>query len=432
MSLSKEPEQRFSGARSESSDDSTVSKSELQTDGGWLAWSQVLVSHLLVVNGFGYQTSFGLFQSHWMDALKKSSSDISWVGSIQLFLLFFVGTISGRIMDAGYFRSLVYVGCSLQLLGIFTTSAVGKYWQLVLSQGITTGLGNGTLFTPAIALVSTYFVKKRPLALGFAACGAPVGGIVFPIIARQLDPQIGFRWTTRVMGFVMIFNAVIIVLLARPGRSNRPRGSFVEWGAFRELPYTLFAIGIFFTLWGVYFAYFYTMTFGKSIAHISDGTSLILLVVLNAVGIPGRLIPALLANAYFGAFNTLLVFVLCVGIMLYCWIAISSFGGFVAFVVVYGFCSNAVQTLFPSTLSSLTTDLNKMGVRVGMVFSIISIACLTGPPIAGVLIDKKHGDYLYAQIFGGTTVILGVSVLFAARLAQIRISKQSKTEATTG
>ncbi len=91
-----------------------------------------------------------------------------------------------------------------------------------------------------------------------------------------------------------------------------------------------------------------------------------------------------------------------------------------AFVIVYGICANAVQTLFPSTLSSLTSDLTKMGTRVGMVFTIVSAACLTGPPIAGALIDLKSGDFLYAQIFGGVTVLLGASTLLAARVVQLR------------
>ncbi len=61
-----------------------------------------------------------------------------------------------------------------------------------------------------------------------------------------------------------------------------------------------------------------------------------------------------------------------------------------------------------------------MGVRVGMVFTIGSLACLTGAPIAGALIDFDTGKYEYAQIFGGTTVIVGTLTLLAARLAQLR------------
>lgn len=232
-------------------------KKEPKLNGGFTAWSQVLVSHLLVVNGFGYFSSFGLFQSHWTTLLKRSASDISWVGSISLFLLFFLGTLSGTLMDKGYFRSLIIVGCSFQLLAVFTTAQVSQYWELLLSQGIAQGVGNGMLFTPCVALVSVYWTNRRALALSLAACGAPIGGIVFPIISRQLAPQIGYSWTIRVMGFVVLFNTALIILLARPRTFVRAKGPLVDLSAFKDAVYSLFAIGIFFTLWGVYIAYFY-------------------------------------------------------------------------------------------------------------------------------------------------------------------------------
>lgn len=156
----------------------------------WTAWSRVLVSHLLVVNGFGYLSSFALFESHWVTTLQRSASDVSWVGSFQMFLLFFIRTLSGRAMDAGYFRSLIWSGCGLQLLGVFTTSVCQKYWQLLLSQGVVQGLGNGLLFTPAVTLVSTYFSKNRAVALGIAACGAPIGGIVFPVVCSESGREV--------------------------------------------------------------------------------------------------------------------------------------------------------------------------------------------------------------------------------------------------
>lgn len=106
------------------------------------------------------------------------------------------------------------------------------------------------------------------------------------------------------------------------------------------------------------------------------------------------------------------------GLLIYCWAAVNTLNGQLAFVIVYGYFAAGVQSLFPATLSSLTTDLKKMGVRVGMVFSIISIACLTGPPLAGALIRRKGGDYLYAQIFGGTVVMCGSLFLIAARVAK--------------
>lgn len=74
--------------------------------------------------------------------------------------------------------------------------------------------------------------------------------------------------------------------------------------------------------------------------------------------------------------------------------------------------------LFPAALPALTLDLQKMGVRTGMAFSFISFACLTGPPIAGALIEKAEGGYLYLQVFGGCTLMAGFLVLVGARISR--------------
>lgn len=226
-------------------------------DGGLKAWAQVLVGHLVIFNAWGYITSFGLFQQYYETTLNRPFSDISWVGSVQIFLIYFIGSFSGRAMDAGYYHATLIAGCILQLIGVFMTSLSTKYWQLFLAQGICQGLGDGLVFCPTIALLSTYFSRKRTFAISLAACGAPTGGMVFPVIARQLLPKIGFAWTVRIMGFVMLFNVIVILTLARTRIPPRTTGPLIEWTAFRELPYVLFAVGSFLSLWGVYFAFYY-------------------------------------------------------------------------------------------------------------------------------------------------------------------------------
>lgn len=59
-----------------------------------------------------------------------------------------------------------------------------------------------------------------------------------------------------------------------------------------------------------------------------------------------------------------------------------------------------------------------MGVRTGMCFSVISVACLTGPPLAGALIERDHGGFLFAQAFGGSAFMGGSLTLLAARIAK--------------
>ncbi|KAJ6002516.1 hypothetical protein N7451_005063 [Penicillium sp. IBT 35674x] len=384
-------------------------------DGGLTAWLQVLCGHLIVFNVWGYINSYGIFESYYVTTLDRSSSDIAWVGSLEIFFVYFLGSFSGRATDAGYIRATLAAGLFMQLLGVFMTSLATSYWQLLLSQGVCQGIGNGLLFCPIVALMSTYFTKKRTIAISISACGAATGGLVFPAIAQTLLHRIGFAWTVRVMGFVLLFNAGVIMLCVRQRLPPRKSGSLVELKAFADLSYTFFAMGTFFCFWAVYYAYDYVRSFGQDIIGVSDYTSFSVLMIMNGLGLPGRLIPAFLSDRYTGPINMFIPVSGFAAVLLYCWIAINSYGGLIAFVVVYGFFGGGVQSLFPSALASLTDEPSKAGVRIGMIFSIVSIASLTGPPIAGALIDIHGGQYLYAQLFGGTSMVLGCLLLIVAR-----------------
>ncbi|KAJ5789051.1 uncharacterized protein N7518_006062 [Penicillium psychrosexuale] len=411
-------------------------------DGGLTAWLQVLCGHLIVFNVWGYITSYGIFQSYYTTSLNRNASDISWVGSLQIFFVYFLGTFSGRAMDAGYLRITLGAGLFLQLLGVFMTSLATSYWQLLLSQGICQGIGDGLLFCPIVALMSTYFTRKRTIAISISACGGATGGLVFPAIAQTLLHRIGFAWTIRVMGFVLLFNAVVILACVRQRLPPRKLGPLIEFKAFTDLSYTFFALGTFFCFWAVYYAYYYVSSapssvsflsllwfivtdqyaqvrsFSRDIIGVSDYTSFSILMIMNGLGLPGRLIPAYLSDRYCGPVNTFIPVSATAAILLYCWAAIESYGGLTAFVVIYGFFGGGVQSLFPSALASLTDEPSKAGVRIGMIFSIVSVASLTGPPIAGALIDLHGGQYLFAQLFGGTSMMIGCLLLIMARYSK--------------
>jgi len=158
--------------------------------------------------------------------------------------------------------------------------------------------------------------------------------------------------------------------------------------------------------------------YATNIIHVSSSSSLTILLIFNIVGYPGRIIPALLADYYLGPLNTLLLLSSGCVILNYVWIAISSYGSLIAFSIIYGLFNGGVQGLFLSALSSLTTDLSKMGTRIGMILPILAFCTLTGAPIAGALIDAEGGSFLAMQLFGGTTMLLGTGILVAARAAK--------------
>ncbi|RSM06449.1 hypothetical protein CDV31_009129 [Fusarium ambrosium] len=65
----------------------------------------------------------------------------------------------------------------------------------------------------------------------------------------------------------------------------------------------------------------------------------------------------------------------------------------------------------------LTKDPRKMGTRFGMVQTICAFASLAGAPTAGAIIDKSGGDFVWAQVWGGTVLLMGASMVMASRIA---------------
>ncbi|KAG5925020.1 hypothetical protein E4U42_004496 [Claviceps africana] len=205
-------------------------------DGGARAWRQVLAGHLILFNTSGYILSFGIFQPYYHADLP----------------VFLIGAPAGWAFDAGYSKALLGVGSVFQVGGILATSFGREYWQIFLSQGLCSGLASGIIFAPGMANVATYFSKRRNLAISMATCGATTGGIAYSLMARELLPKIGFGWTVRSMGLVVLVNSVMICLLTTPRLPPRKPGPMLDREAFKDKAYVLFATSMFFVIWTAY------------------------------------------------------------------------------------------------------------------------------------------------------------------------------------
>ena len=248
-----------------------------------------------------------------------------------------------------------------------------------------------------MSLVSTYFSSHRSLALGFVALGSCTGGVFIPVIVQQAIPRIGFSWTVRIIGFLFTITNVMTICFYRTRLPPRKSGPLVEWAAFRESPYSLFIAAMFFNFWGLYFALFYIGSFGRDRLGVSYKDSINLLITVVSVGFIARILPNYIADRT-GPLNALIPFAFLAIVAQFSWIAIADRASLFVFAVFYGIAAGAIQGVFPATLTSLTTDISKTGVRMGMGFSVVAFASLSGPPLAGALIQAHDGDYLYAQM----------------------------------
>lgn len=101
--------------------------------------------------------------------------------------------------------------------------------------------------------------------------------------------------------------------------------------------------------------------------------------------------------------------VLCLGLGL----PASSNAAFITFAALYGFSSGAFVSLAPAQIAKIS-NVQEMGVRVGVLFSCVSFAGLVGNPIAGALV---HGiDYANVNIFAGASMMAGGILFVIARM----------------
>ena len=141
-----------------------------------------------------------------------------------------------------------------------------------------------------------------------------------------------------------------------------------------------------------------------------------LIIAINAAGLPIRAPCGYLADRYIGPLNCLIPWVALCGILMYCWAVVNSVVGLYIFAVLFGLASAAAMGLFAGTVPSLTKDMSKIGTRVGMILTMISLGPLTGPSVAGALISRAGGRYLTAQVWAGSALLLGAAALIGARL----------------
>ncbi|KAK4660723.1 hypothetical protein QC762_0021900 [Podospora pseudocomata] len=369
------------------------------------------------MNSWGIIISFGIFQTYYVSTLDLPPSDISWIGSLAVFLLFFGGIVSGRLTDAGYFRSITTLGSFLIVFGCFMTSLCTTYWQLLLAQGVCIGIGNGCLLTPMMTVMSTYFARKLPLAMGIAACGSVVGGLIYTGMARTLLPSIGFGWTLRAIAFIQLGTLALAMMVVRP-RDLPSKGErtlpMVDFTAFREAAFSLFVAGSFLSFMGVFFGFFYLASYARDINGMTYTDSLNLLLALNGIGFVGRLLPTPLARL-FGTLNAFIALVLASALAMYTWIAVHSTAGLYGWTALYSIAVGGVQSLMPAAVAVLNSDLGKAGSRLGIVFGAVGIGSLIGSPIAGGLITAGGGSYVGAQVFSGSVLAAGAMLMLGAR-----------------
>ncbi|ROV87530.1 hypothetical protein VMCG_10686 [Cytospora schulzeri] len=390
-------------------------------NGGTKAWLQVLGAFFLNFNTWGLANSFGEFQTQYSTGLLNSSSQsaVSWIGSLQSFLMLVFGVVCGRAVDAGYFYWVITIGAFLEVFGMMMTSLATQYWQIILAQGIVVGLGAGMSFTSSITVVGTYFSTRRSTAMGLAATGSCLGGIIYPIVLRCLvrSEGLSLAWATRIMAFIMLATLSVSIALMRPRLPPRKSGPLVDMDSLRNPPFATWLCAVFFVFIGLYIPFFYVQNYALSIGVGTD-LAFYMLIIMNAASIPGRIFPALLADKI-GNLHIIIPSVLLSGVITLSWISVETQSSLIAISVFLGVFSGSIQGVVPALVPFLCPDLSKLGSNIGMTLSASGVGLLIGNPVAGAILGNQDGVWWGLWTFAGVTILLGFVLLCAVRFLKV-------------
>ncbi|KAF7966769.1 hypothetical protein HWV62_37063 [Athelia sp. TMB] len=360
-------------------------------DGGLRAWIIVFGTMCATFSTFGYVNAWGVFQAYYEETILKDSSpsNIAWIGSIQYSLVFVPGLVTGRMFDLGYFHIPLFCASCLLVVATFLVAECKEYWQFLLCQGFAVGLGCGTIFGPSMGIISHWFKKRRGIALGLQAVGSSIGGTIFPIAAKRLIAEVGFPWTMRIIGFILIVTlGGANLALKRRLPPSKSAGGLLNPAAFKNLGYTFWCISGFTAFLGLYTVLTY-IDVSATFAGIDPDFSFYLISIANASSGFGRITAGVLADR-FGAINVMAPATLLAGALTFAWPYAVSKGALVAIAIVYGFGSGAYVSLCAVPMIAFG-EIHDVGRRVGMAMTILALGALAGPPISGAINNATGG-----------------------------------------
>ncbi|KAI1173360.1 monocarboxylate permease-like protein [Nemania sp. FL0916] len=390
-------------------------------DGGLEAWLVVVGGALILFCSFGLINCSGVFVQYYVNGPLSSytSSDITWITSLQTFLITGSNLAMGRLFDSYGTTWILPVGTLVYALGLMLLSLSTEYYQILLTQGVVCGVGAAAVFNCASNSTLTWFFKKRAAALGIVVAGSSVGGIVLPILMAHLIPRIGFPWTVRILGFIVLLfcGSACFIVKSRLPPTPKPFEFAQLVRPFTELRFTLVVVASFFVFWGLYLPLSY-LNIQAQEQGVDPALIPYILPIVNAFSIPGRIIPGIIADRA-GRFNTMILVAAVSGVItLALWVPSASTAATLAYGGVFGFTSGGYISLAPAVTAQIS-DIREIGTRSGVLLFVSSLGALTGSPLGGAIVSAQHGEYLGLKLFCGITILTGAVFLLASRAVQV-------------
>jgi MFS family permease len=198
----------------------------VQPRGWYYGWNIVAVCILsqTVANGLTYN-ALSLFLRDWSTQLHAPISQLTLTIAIMLVVCAVLSPIVGAMADKYPARRLLVFGLLGMALFYFLISKVSAAWQVLTLYGVLAPLSLVlSTSVPVNALIARWFVRRRGLALGLAAFGIGMGGVLLPPVIAAMLPTAGWRAIWRDGGLLIAVIVVPLTLLIVRDRPTEREG----------------------------------------------------------------------------------------------------------------------------------------------------------------------------------------------------------------
>ncbi|KAJ4155545.1 hypothetical protein LMH87_000784 [Akanthomyces muscarius] len=392
-------------------------------DSGRRAWLVVFGGFLNFTASFGLLNSFGTFEAQYERSMQLPTSTVTWIGSLQMFILFLSGILVGPAFDKWGARKLMLSGTFLCLVAFISCSFATRFYQFLLAQGFLFGLGCALLFYPTTSAVSEWFDKRRGLALGLVCSGASAGGILWPMVLNEFFMDFNGAKTHRLTAAIAIPMLLLSCVLVRERHvrlaghdmaGNEVKASQTSISkAIWDTRFLGLSSALLFINCGMMVPFFYIPGYAQD-NGVDTTMSNNLLAISYSASLVGRIFTGWVAD-HIGRFNMLILISILTSLATFSFISAKTLTTFIAFSVLFGFSSGGIVPLGSACVAQTTPDMGHLGLRIGTMMAISSIGTLAGGPATGAIKGATHA-WPGVFIFCGAVTMAGAGILCAVRV----------------
>lgn len=414
-------------------------------EGGW-GWAVVLGAFISIGFSYAFPKSITVFFKDIEVIFNATPSQVSWISSIMLAVMYAGGPISSILVNRFGSRPIMILGGCLSGTGLVAASFCNTVEQLYFFIGVIGGLGLAFNLNPALTMIGKYFYKRRPIANGLAMAGSPVFLSTLAPLNSWLYDEFGWRGSFLILGGLLL-NCCVAGSLMRPiGPKPQPPkpdeegagqpkrtvlqkiNSFIDLTLFKHRGFLLYLLGNFVLFFGLFSPLVFLSNYAKS-KDISKEKAAFLLSVLAFIDMFARPSMGLLANSkwvrpriqyYFAAS------VLYNGVCHVLAPVSTDYTGFVIYAIFFGFGFGWLSAVLFETLMDLV-GAQRFSSAVGLVTIVECGPVLLGPPLTGSFYNYYH-HYDYTYISSGIVLIIGSIFLFVGMGINYHMTDREKKE----